>query len=899
MSIQDGITNSDPTEISLAVALRDMRPCHFPESGPLVSIIVVTRDGAHHLERLFAGLESRTDYRTFEVIVVDNGSTDDTDEVVDRDWSFAVSTIRHDRNTSFAYANNEGIAAASGELVLFLNNDVEPISPQWLGAMVADLTERDDVAGVGALLVYPQRQTPVKGSFAHPNLTVQHAGVAFTLRRGAVRAANLYAGSDPLASDFTRTTAVPALTAACLLARTATVRQIGGFDTQYVYGSEDWDLSLALRENGLLVRSGAAALFHHEYGTQDLTPQPEKETNRRLNQAHFDQRWGPFVFRRLLRDRLEGGSVYGDGTRPRLWFALDARTSELDRRAIELLAAEFESRNWFVSLDEEQPDDLDVIIVASPSIELAPGGRHPIHVAWVIDRLSQWQHRPGMDRFDIVAAGDPLAADLLAVVLRTPVLFLPLGPSSSNDTEPSPSYEADLGVWSSNERQAKTVLDLLDNDPDLRVAFFGDGWESLTEVVDRWRGTPDLDSLAAVTSSVPMWLVPSDPTRVGPSPLVMDMIQSGAIPLTRSWDHAVALFGAPDLYVRDRHDLTHKRRHLPSGAANSGLDRSRHTASARVGSIVGALERHADALRVGIRICAPNREVSPNWGDTHFAEQFAAALRKQGVATGVHVASEWNSPQTQIYEVLLHLRGVKPMTPAAGAFNVLWIVSHPDDVTVEECEQFDLVLVASPTYADHLAGSIGVPVHTFLQAADSGIFAPSREVDPRYTHEVVFVGNARWPVRLAPRWMLENDVPFALYGANWEGFPEERRRMGDFVPNQELPALYRSAGIVVNDHWPDMARHGFLSNRIFDVLASGGFLVSDHVEGIAETFGGAVPTFGTADELIATLAMYRSDPDLRLRRTLAGMEIVRTHHTFDQRARQFLELLATHAEIRP
>ncbi|MGH8875288.1 MAG: glycosyltransferase family 2 protein, partial [Acidimicrobiia bacterium] len=96
----DGGTGSEaPSESPLRTraevehGIRRLRPGAGPTEGPLVSLVVLTRDGRHHLERLFAGLENSTAYRSFEVVVVDNASSDGTDELLARRWTFPVRVL--------------------------------------------------------------------------------------------------------------------------------------------------------------------------------------------------------------------------------------------------------------------------------------------------------------------------------------------------------------------------------------------------------------------------------------------------------------------------------------------------------------------------------------------------------------------------------------------------------------------------------------------------------------------------------------------------------------------------------------------------------------------------------------------------------------------------------------
>ena len=103
------------------------------------------------------------------------------------------------------------------------------------------------------------------------------------------------------------------------------------------------------------------------------------------------------------------------------------------------------------------------------------------------------------------------------------------------------------------------------------------------------------------------------------------------------------------------------------------------------------------------------------------------------------------------------------------------------------------------------------------------------------------------------------------------------------------------------DHWPDMRERGFVSNRVFDALACGAFVISDRVAGMDELLGEAVPAFETAGELRDLIRRYAAHPEDRARLARAAMETVRAHHSFDARARVFSEvvgdLLSSHPTV--
>ena len=114
-------------------------------SWPSVSAIVPTHNGRRQLQMLLRGLSGQTDYPDLEVIVVDNASSDGTLEWVQAQaFPFALIVIRNPRNFSFSAAVNVGATRARGELLLFLNDDVEPIERGWLAATGDDLRATGD-----------------------------------------------------------------------------------------------------------------------------------------------------------------------------------------------------------------------------------------------------------------------------------------------------------------------------------------------------------------------------------------------------------------------------------------------------------------------------------------------------------------------------------------------------------------------------------------------------------------------------------------------------------------------------------------------------------------------------------------------------------------------------------
>jgi hypothetical protein len=105
-------------------------------------------------------------------------------------------------------------------------------------------------------------------------------------------------------------------------------------------------------------------------------------------------------------------------------------------------------------------------------------------------------------------------------------------------------------------------------------------------------------------------------------------------------------------------------------------------------------------------------------------------------------------------------------------------------------------------------------------------------------------------------------MPMKFIGAGWDQYVTADNILAEFVDNAALPAFYRRAFAVVNDHWPDMSANGIVSNRIADVLASGGLVLSDwNEEGVA-LLGDEI-FFRTPEALVGAVERFRGDPTAR------------------------------------
>lgn len=288
-----------------------------------------------------------------------------------------------------------------------------------------------------------------------------------------------------------------------------------------------------------------------------------------------------------------------------------------------------------------------------------------------------------------------------------------------------------------------------------------------------------------------------------------------------------------------------------------------------------------DPPTIAIHTAAPNAEVGATWGDTPFAGAVRKAFEARGWIATVHTQDDWDAPAAVEADVALHLFGVRVPPVHPGQVSLLWVISHPDRLTARRCETYDAVFVASDSFRDQLADRIATPVHPLHQATDPDRFFPE-PTGPH--HELLFVGSSRRVRRPILDAVSGTARDLAVYGGHWT--PElldPRHLRGEWIPNDELHRYYSSADIVLNDHWRDMREEGFISNRVYDALASGAFVLSDRVPGMDEAFDGGVATYERDDELAAIIEDALARPDDRRATAERGRAAVLARHTFAHR----------------
>jgi Glycosyl transferases group 1 len=295
-----------------------------------------------------------------------------------------------------------------------------------------------------------------------------------------------------------------------------------------------------------------------------------------------------------------------------------------------------------------------------------------------------------------------------------------------------------------------------------------------------------------------------------------------------------------------------------------------------------ALDRWATAKRVGIRIGVPRWDAAESWGDYHVARSLQRELERDGFPTRIHLRPAWATAVGAREDASIHLFGLKAAPTRPAQVNLLWQISHPDLASPGMYDRYDAAFVASDRFATRMAAVTATPVRPLHQATDPQRLAP----DPTGPHhELLFVANSRNVRRTIVDHLADTHHDLAVYGQKWTpDLVDPRFVRGELVPGGDLARYYSSADIVLNDHWQDMRAEGFISNRIYDALACGAFVISDHLDEIEDEFDGAVPTFRDKAGLEALIERYLDDPGARRSMAERGRAAVLERHTFRARA---------------
>lgn len=816
---------------------------------PLVSIVMPTWNRAAALRRAIVSVQAQT-YDGWELIVVDDGSTDDTSYVLQGLSTFdARIRVVAGEHSGVSRARNTGIAAARGSHIAFLDSD-NTWEPDFLRVTLSAMQHRSLDAAYTAMEL--------------------HDGARTTFRAFDGGREHLLVGNH--------------IDLNVLVVRADRVREVGGF-AEDLRRTVDYDLVLKLSEVcDLTYLPYVGAVY-----TEDRDDASRISVREPLT-------WDYVVRSRHLVD----------------WAA--ARDRERVPGRVSAVIAVHDQPGDAVRAVEgllQWDGDLEVIVLDNGSrrsgstvlASLAAADprvhwhRVPAHLGFALGTNVGLGHTTGelvliSDPHVLLRAGlDELRAaldDATAVV--APLVIGMGGTVVSAGVTAVEGVDLPMPVLRDHPREDLTlhgVLDVVSPDERILLARAADvaaigGLQPLLlndwHVVDltlRLREHRGADAGGArVVTGVQAWVVGRPEQATHPHDVSV---------VREAWRRADP---APDTSAWARAGL--RLAHVSAAQRGPGVllpmpVTVRDAASAR--------ERAADGgpLRWALQIAAPSGPRGEQWGDWHFAQSLAGALRRLGHDAVVDLREAVGRPTSYLDDVRLVIRGLDRVVPVPGQVNLMWVISHPDQVEADELRGYDHVFAAGARWATDVGASWGLPIEPLLQCTDATIFTP-RAAAPDSGDAVLFVGNSRNIYRPSVEAAVKAGVDLAVYGGMWEQYLDPGMVRAPAVANTALPAMYRGAGVVLNDHWDDMRREGFWSNRLFDVAAAGGRVLSDHIEGTAAVFGPSVVTWRSPEHLTELLRrpvgeLFPDDATI-----VANAQRIALDHSFDARARRLAQV---------
>ena len=262
------------------------------QGNPLISVIIPNKDHTDDLELCLFSMTRKSTYRNYEILIVENNSEkEETFEYYRKlpDRYPKARVLTWEKEFNYSAINNFAAKEAKGEYLLFLNNDVEILTPDWMEEMLQNC-QQENVAAVGAKLYYPDD-------------TIQHAGVVLGL--GGIAGHIMCRASKEDPGYFGRMISVQeisAVTAACMMVKKSDFDAVGGLDETFQVAFNDIDLCMKFRAAGKkIIFTPYAELYHYESKSRGLEDTPEKQFRFDKEVKRFQEKWA---------QQLEMGDTY-------------------------------------------------------------------------------------------------------------------------------------------------------------------------------------------------------------------------------------------------------------------------------------------------------------------------------------------------------------------------------------------------------------------------------------------------------------------------------------------------------------------------------------------------------------------------------------------------------------
>jgi len=278
-------------------------------------------------------------------------------------------------------------------------------------------------------------------------------------------------------------------------------------------------------------------------------------------------------------------------------------------------------------------------------------------------------------------------------------------------------------------------------------------------------------------------------------------------------------------------------------------------------------------------------------GDFFLADDLRQGLEKLGYSVSYRFRENYDNLKLGNAGNVLYFKGYYnfkhlPENQKDGRKRVLYLY-YMEGLHQEILREVDVVACASEKFTESVLKSLKVEATFVPQFTNPLRFRPT-EKDENKAYSVLFVGsNHSRNGRKVVDYAIKSQADLAVFGKFWEKYLEPKYLKGGYIDNDELYQYYANAIIVLNDHREDMSYFGFVSNRIYDVTASGGFILTDYLPEIEQIYGDSVATYKNFDEFQEKLSYYLGHPEERAIMVENARKITLERFTNDKAAENF------------
>lgn len=388
-------------------AMKDWRERNPSAEVPRVSIITLNHNGARLLNALYTSLVAHNTYPNLEIILVDHASTDDSLKIVSH-WQERLPYLRIitcEKNHSFSYSNNRAAEVATGDVLFFVNNDI-----QLIGDAIPRLLAALEDSGNGLIGMKQFKSRP--GVVPTLPAPYHHIGVRFRWGKRRRYLTPYEVLPRPHDGELSRHPShFPAVTGAVIMCQRTDFLELGGFSEDYIYGYEDIDLCLKFRlgMGRSVISVNDVYAFHEDGSTRKKRPGKMRRSQHRANIQAFGQRCGPGLSRELLGKILsDDGSAFG---RP-LKICVIPPNDKKDFPEKSFLKALAQAKDWGVNFQKRKRKgqlvvSADLVLSFDPSFwphSVKSKFSHTAFIAMHVDHHPDWMTPGRLEDYDCVFA---------------------------------------------------------------------------------------------------------------------------------------------------------------------------------------------------------------------------------------------------------------------------------------------------------------------------------------------------------------------------------------------------------------------------------------------------------------------------------------------------------------